>query len=256
MLTKASPSPRVSLTLGILLIVVVVVGAWRQFGAIENPAQADNSTEHASQAPEGEERGSGSLSEPLLPKSSAATAAPDARITATLQRRMQAEPGLTYEVTNLAMQQEFLLRAAQNGDLVAARTLRRALRACPPYMPRDETELEQLRNQIDLGSRSNFLRPGEPQQQGHSRLNAYMNSCGFLPAALQDQEYSLIAQLAQAGDSDARLEFPFSADRIDGRAPNASALREAHPQLALQYLDSELAAGNPLALRAMARSYQ
>lgn len=257
MTTKGSRRQPVSLTLGIGLIAVIGAGVWHQYGAISKPAQTEQTKSQAGQEIEFDKNDSGNLAERVSPRSSTAAAtAPDARITATLQRRMQAEPGLAYEVTNLAVQQESLLRAAQDGDLVAARTLHRALRTCPPFMPRNESELEQLRNQIDLGARSNFRRTGEPAEQGHSRLNAYMNTCGFLPSALQDQEYSLIAQLAEAGDSDARLEFPFLADRIDGRAPNASAVREAHPQLALHYLETELASGNALALRAMARSYQ
>lgn len=211
--------------------------------AIQAAAKTDNGRTGESRAP-------------VAQLTNAATVAADPRIAANIQRIFQADPGKTYTVTNLAVQQESLLRAAQQGDLVAARTLRRALKVCPGYLPRDERELSQLRNQIDDGSRSNFRLPDETPQSGHARLTALVESCGLLPAGLYDQEYELVAQLAQAGDPDARIEFLFIDSRIDGRSPNAAAMREAHPRLALNYLESELAAGNPLALRAMARSYR
>lgn len=185
-----------------------------------------------------------------------ATQAPDERLAAHLRKVFQAVPGATYEITNLAMQYDSLSQAARRGDLVAARTLHLGLKTCPAYLPRDDRELGQLRAQIDSRERSNFRMPDEPPERGHARLSALLERCGMLQPGAYEPLYALIAQLAAAGDHEARLEFPFADQYIDGRAPDAAQRRAEHPRLALEYVQSELAAGNAQALRAMERIYR
>jgi hypothetical protein len=204
-----------------------------------------------------------SLGQPLTPinrpsQSDPATTstAGDPRLLAHLAKRLDGQPGLTYPVTNLALQYDSLLQAANQGDDVAARTLRRALKTCPPTLPRNETELAQIRAGIDAGTYSTFRRPSEPPIDGHNRLAAYLSRCGMVPAEAYELQFPLLARLAEAGDSDARLEYPFAREMISSRSPRAAEYRSEHARLALQYLESELIAGNPLALHAMARSYR
>lgn len=243
------------LALCAVLAGTAALGAWRTHARLggataDAPAVAPVTT--SDPAPAGID---GQTHASIAPASRNPTEPRNSQLAADLERRFQAEPGRTYALNRLSDQQATLLAAARQGDVIATRTLSRGLAACPAYLPRDEAELGELRAQIDSGARSLFRLPSEPAEHGHARLNTFLDACGFLPAGLHDQEYALVAQLAQAGDHEARIDFAFLAYRIDGRAPNAAELRAAHPEIARQYLESELAAGNPLALRAMARSH-
>jgi hypothetical protein len=52
------------------------------------------------------------------------------------------------------------------------------------------------------------------------------------------------------------LELPFMRDLINPRSPEAAAQLREHRALAIKYIEGELAAANPAALHAMARTYR
>jgi len=182
--------------------------------------------------------------------------APDSRVLRFMASQLDEIPNLTYEVSNLGAQFEYLAAAAAGGDIKAIRTLYRALKACPATLPRDPVELQRVQDSIDSGTRSEYLGPRESPETGHARLAALRSRCGFVSPLAYERMYDYLIVLADAGDSGARLDFPFRDEYIDWRSPDATRQRQEHASRSLNYLELELAAGNLDALAAISRTFR
>lgn len=153
-------------------------------------------------------------------------------------------PGETYSIQNLSGQFNKLSDQAAKGDLVAARTLYRGLGFCR-HAPRDDAALYKLKQKFDANGDA---RAYEFQQFLYQR-------CGILTDEQFEQRRQLVGQLAEAGDSEARLAYPMAGQPKDFDSDSFTQERSEFKEKAKGYLNAELAQGNESALLSMALTY-
>lgn len=159
------------------------------------------------------------------------------------------ETGLSYPVQNLSRELPRLSSMAEKGDLVAARTAYRALGLCKTTY-RSLARLRQIRDSetADSMRRADVERDYEYNQALYER-------CGDLTDGDFARRRDFVSQLAQAGDSEAILEYPFSAKPTDFDSPDFSDKQKDFEEKATGYLNSEIDKGDAKALRSMALAY-
>ena len=163
------------------------------------------------------------------------------------------EPRQLYAVSNLAAQFEGLASMAENGDLIAARTLLERLGICSNAQ-RTPIALQKKKDKIKNAYYIYKDLPGgiETALRYEDTLYQY---CGALTDEQRESHPRWAEQLADAGDTEARLQFsaipqPNAWDRVD-----AAERRQRFVEKAKGYLNAEIAAGNGRALAVMAQSY-
>jgi hypothetical protein len=158
-----------------------------------------------------------------------------------------------YKIKNLASEFSKLASAADKGDLIASRTLYRTLQDCR-VAPKNAKSLEDLRKNIQDKKSYYESLPGGAEEYLLSQTAQY-NRCGE-PSA--DQSKSLArwaAQLADAGDSEARIEFAMIAQPMDFHDADYDEQRSKFVDKAKNYINEEIDSGNAGALLAMALGY-
>jgi hypothetical protein len=162
-------------------------------------------------------------------------------------------PGKTYKVDNLAMEYRKFASSAGNGDLVAARTLYKSLQVCESA-PKDEAALSDLSAKTkDPNSIFSQLPGGTDRYLSYQR--SLLNHCGVLSNEQRDFLTKWTSQLAEAGDSDARIKFARIAQPKDFEKIDFQEKRSAFIERAKRYLDDEIDSGDATALSAMAQAY-
>lgn len=162
-------------------------------------------------------------------------------------------PGQRYPVSNLQAQFADLARNATAGDLIAVRTLNRALRVCDGA-PRNAEDLASAERKFED---PNF-RFSKYTAQGAEVLAAkkslYLH-CGALTDEQRKSRADWTRILADSGDSQARLEY-YRVAQPDGMdMTDYSQRHEQFVEEAQRYLNAEIESGDPLALSAMANAY-
>ena len=163
------------------------------------------------------------------------------------------EPGRLYAVSNLAAQFAGLASMAEKGDLIAARTLLERLGICSNAQ-RNAIALQRKKEKIKNPDYIYKDLPGGIEASLRYQDTLYQH-CGELTDEQQESHSHWAEQLADAGDTQARLQFaaipqPNEWDHVD-----AAERRQRFVEKAKGYLNAEIAAGNGLALAAMAQSY-
>jgi len=184
-------------------------------------------------------------------KSSGPAATPALPIsTADIHSRMDGK----YSIRHLASDFFRLAALADAGDLGAAKALWRALERCS-LGPRNQAELDS-RVRAMLSDRYTVPEsvPGGRQALVESLKESFAR-CGELSIAQAESRKKWISQLAEAGDTDARLEFPFSAQPDGLDLSDYAERRSAFVESAKEYLNAEINSGNSAALSAMAHSF-
>jgi hypothetical protein len=162
-------------------------------------------------------------------------------------------PGETYAVGRLADDFARLAAQADNGDMVAARTLSRSLLACNSA-PSSAEAVRLLAESARDGLHDYSWWPGGAEDYVEHQKQLYQR-CGALSASRLGSRSRWIEMLAVAGDSEARVQYavtgiPNDPHRIDSEADHREFVRRAEG-----YLQSEIDAGNASALSAMANAY-
>ncbi|MGB0133332.1 hypothetical protein [Dokdonella sp.] len=162
------------------------------------------------------------------------------------------DPGQSLRITNLSDQYSALAALAAQGDVVAARTLFRGLNICE-QSPLDAKELSNFETKGN-DPNSLFYSGTASGKQSLERARTLYPHCKGLTASQITAKRMWVAQLAEAGDSEARLKFqyyrPEDFDQID-YAERFNAFQEQ----ARSYLNAEVSAGNPDGLLAMANGH-
>jgi hypothetical protein len=161
--------------------------------------------------------------------------------------------GETYAVGRLADDFPRLAAQADNGDMVAARTLSRSLLACNSA-PSSADAVRLLAESARDGLHDYSWWPGGAEDYVEHQKQLYQR-CGALSASRLGSRSRWIEMLAVAGDSEARVQYavtniPNDPYRIDSQADRREFVRRAEG-----YLQSEIDAGNARALLAMAQAY-
>lgn len=187
------------------------------------------------------------------PAKASATLPPGPTRSDAVERSFSAQDGQTLSVGNLANDMPMLSARAQQGDVVAARTLFRDLKTCE----RAPASAEEMERVIERSNDPNyrFSIATEAGRQHLADAKELFKHCGSLS---RDQRATLqqwSQQLADAGDEQARLEYlytnlPHDADDLDFQ-DRLDAFREK----ARTYLQAEIDAGDPLGLLAMANGF-
>jgi hypothetical protein len=166
--------------------------------------------------------------------------------------RFKGVPGETYDVKNLAAEFSTLSARAEKGDLAASRTLYRSLVACA-RAPKSEAELKGLQDAAD----SEVTSKGAPGHLSDRFNTAYSlwSHCGSLTLDQQDQVRKFVGQLADAGDKQARLEYPMAANPTDFGNADYQQQKQEFVERAKSYLNEEIDSGNDTALLSMALGY-
>jgi hypothetical protein len=141
-------------------------------------------------------------------------------------------PGSVYKTSRLADEYSRLANLAAQGDLIAARTLFEQLQHCEKA-PKNMQELEKYGKKL---RDPEYPYASNPEQKGSVS--------------------KWTGQLAAAGDSKARLIFPFIAQPRDFERNDFAEQRAAFVETARNYLNEEISLGNGEALGAMASAYR
>lgn len=159
-----------------------------------------------------------------------------------------------YAIRQLLSDFPRLAALAQSGDLVAAKVLWRALERCSQG-PRNQAELDaKLRTILsDRYTVPEFVSGGRSEMA--ENVKRHFSRCGELLPDQINSKRKWVAQLAEAGDMEARIEFPFAAQPGDIELSDFAERRNAFVEKAKEYLNAEIASGNASALSAMAHAY-
>jgi hypothetical protein len=165
-----------------------------------------------------------------------------------------------YPVTQLASQLGWLQAMAESGDIKAARTLYHALKVCET-VPRDEAELAQsiarIHHPESIHASLQAMQGIDLNRQEFYQTRLFQR-CGALPNHVVAERSKWLEQVAESGDSRARLDYLLGGrpgPEIDWRGDKAQLHRE-FVERARGYLELELASGNPQALRGIGISYR
>ncbi len=162
----------------------------------------------------------------------------------------QSIPGALYSVGNLANEFNGLAAKALGGDEIASRTLLKALELCTSA-PRNSEDLAKIKSKsLD----PNFFEASEGSQYLNYQLSL-SSHCGFLSEEQFKSSANWVGALAKAGDSEARLKYPFEAQPLNPESKDYQERRAKFVSEARNYLDAEISAGNVDALNAMAGAY-
>jgi hypothetical protein len=156
----------------------------------------------------------------------------------------EGEAGVRYRVTNLQVQYHDLVRKASSGDLVAARTLADALMACKP-VPRSPRALQERLTKVRDGKLVSNI----------AIEQALAARCGELTNDEIATRSDWIALLAEAGDSAARLAYPFSSQPRNVESSSYAEDVRAFRENAERMLQEEIEKGSTDALSVMARAH-
>jgi hypothetical protein len=162
-------------------------------------------------------------------------------------------PGSVYKTSHLASEFPRLAGLADQGDLVAARTLLEQLQYCQ-LAPKNAQELEKYGRKLG-DPKYPYASNAENAARMLSDTRALFDHCGELTDEQRDSVAKWSGQLAAAGDSKARLEFPFIAQPRDWERNDFNEQRTAFVETARNYLNEEIALGNAEALGVMAHAY-
>jgi hypothetical protein len=176
------------------------------------------------------------------------TSAPDPHATDFSER-----PGNVYRTSHLASEFARLAELADQGDLVAARTLLEQLQHCL-LAPKNVQELEKYGRKLRDPNYPYASNPGNAARMFRDK-RALFDHCGELSDEQRDSVAKWSGQLAAAGDSKARLEFPFVAQPRDWERNDFNEQRVAFVETARNYLNEEISLGNAEALGVMAHAY-
>jgi hypothetical protein len=164
----------------------------------------------------------------------------------------QAEPGKTLTITNLAVEFSALAARAGNGDIIAARTLFRGLTTCQGA-PLSDRALKRFEDKVE---NPDYLFYGtEEGRQNLERARSQYRHCNGLTRDQINSKPRWSAQLAEAGDSQARLEYMYLNAPTDIDMKGYPERVEAFRNRAMGYLNAEIESGNPQGLLAMANSH-
>jgi hypothetical protein len=162
-------------------------------------------------------------------------------------------PGSVYKTSHLASEFPRLAGLADQGDLVAARTLLEQLQHCQ-LAPKNVKELEKYARKLRDPNYPHASNPENATRMFEDK-RALLDHCGELSDEQRDSVAKWSGQLAAAGDSKARLEFPFVAQPSDWERNDFNEQRAAFVETARNYLNEEISLGNAEALGAMAHAY-
>jgi hypothetical protein len=162
-------------------------------------------------------------------------------------------PGSVYRTSHLASEFPRLAGLADQGDLVAARTLLKHLQRCQ-LAPKNVQELQKYGRKL---RDPNYPYASNPENAARmfEDKRALLDHCGELSDEQRDSVAKWSGQLAAAGDSKARLEFPFIAQPRDWERNDFNEQQAAFVETARNYLNEEIALGNAEALGVMAHAY-
>jgi hypothetical protein len=163
-------------------------------------------------------------------------------------------PGSVYKTSRLADEYSRLANLAAQGDLIAARTLFEQLQHCEKA-PKNMQELEKYGKKLRDPEYPYASNP-ENAARMFSDTRALFDHCGELTDEQKGSVSKWTGQLAAAGDSKARLIFPFIAQPRDFERNDFAEQRAAFVETARNYLNEEISLGNGEALGAMASAYR
>ncbi len=167
------------------------------------------------------------------------------------------DPGKTYATRHLAAEFAGLASAAENGDLIAARTLMVRLETCSRVVRNDAAMKrwkDKLKNPEYIYQDMYKNLPGGAETRIRQEENRYRH-CGELSDEQRASQHRWVEQLADAGDIEARLRFPYLAQPQEWDRVDAAQRRQHFVEHAQGYLNAEIASGNGDALGAMAQAY-
>lgn len=162
-------------------------------------------------------------------------------------------PGKTYPIQNLASEYASLAGKAEHGDLKAARTLVSALQTCSG-VPKT---LEELNNAVENANRPN-LAPNWAEIEQHDlaeKKSLFYQCAGTTPGQVATRA-KWIGLLAEAGDAEARLDYVWAARPMDDKLADYDQQLADYKANSVKYIQSEIDAGNPDGLLAMAFQYE
>ena len=163
------------------------------------------------------------------------------------------DPRQMYAVTNLAAEFAQLASAAESGDLIAARTLLNRLETCS-RAPRTAAALQRKKEKIRSPDYTYKDQPGGIPAALRQQDSLYQH-CGELTEEQSESQSQWVEQLADAGDTAARLLFPFIAQPHEFDRVDVDQRQERFVEQAKAYLNAEIASGNGAALGTMAHAY-
>jgi hypothetical protein len=180
-----------------------------------------------------------------------------AYVRAMVAKQFGAREGQRYQVNNLSLEFASLAKQAMEGDLLAARTLFEDLERCS-HAARTRQRLD---NKIayhhrDLAQAKNSNAPRRVMSEASIAgiLDEYRHC-----AQVTDEQLASRArwgkQLAEVGDTMARLQYQDYAKPKDVWALDYNERYEQYKKQAWQYLEMELAVGNSAALAQMGTYY-
>ena len=199
------------------------------------------------------------VAEPIPPKTGVAKAKPAKRSPAPTAQASAAVdpfaevPGETYAVARVADDYAGLAQRADDGDMVAARTLSRSLLACN-MAPKSADDLRILAESARDGKHDYSWWPAGAEAYVEHQTQLYQR-CGSLSDSQLGSRSRWIELLAAAGDSEARVQYPFTNQPNDPHRIDTGADKREFVRVAQGYLQSEIEAGNASALSAMALAY-
>lgn len=164
-----------------------------------------------------------------------------------------ARSGALYETHNLASEFSALAAAAENGDMIAARTLVERTRICQ-LAPQNQVEMERFKSKL---KDPNYPYADDPvaAKAALEEKEYLFNHCGILSDEQSESRLKWIRLLADSGDWSARSEFvalgfPKDYERVDFEKQRSEFVATAK-----EYLNEEISAGNVSALASMAHAY-
>jgi hypothetical protein len=145
-----------------------------------------------------------------------------------------------------------LAARARDGDIIAARTLFRGLTTCHGA-PLSDRALKRFEEKVE---NPDYRFYGTEQgRQNLERARSRYRHCNGLSRDQINSKPRWSAQLAEAGDSQARFEYMYLNAPMDVDMKGYPERVEAFRNRALGYLNAEIESGNPHGLLAMANSH-